>query len=130
MPIPQPREIWIVEDLEVRLHSEGRVDKRGRPVLVMTSKALTRPEATIINAIPLTTSNAYDELTFPIARAYESTEPGFTPDKKSAALIQFYQPIEIKYFKKKCGLICKDVYWGIRHTLCMKVIGEPDYDFC
>lgn len=125
---PQPMEVWHVEDKKVTLHSEKREDKINRPVLVLSSSKLTQPKASIINVIPLTTSKEFDSLIFPLERAYKECFGDFKPQNTTAALIQFYQPIEIIYFKKRCGIIDDVTYNTIKELLCLGVIGYNDYD--
>lgn len=125
---PQPREVWYVIDLEVRLHAEKRIDKDNRPVLVVCSPELTKPDASIINIIPLTTAKKPDKFIFPIDRAYEKCEADFNLSTASCAHIQFYQPIEIQHFVSKCGKIDETSYEAIKNILCTQVIGFCDYD--
>jgi len=125
---PQPREVWKVQDLEVRLHSENREDKKVRPVLVVSSDKLTVPNASIINVVPLTTSKNPDSLIIPIGKAYEETAKGFSLKEASCALLQFYQPIELKYFVERCGTIEENTYCAIQFTLCSELIGYVDFD--
>jgi len=121
--MPKPREIWQVKDLEVRLHSESRVDKGRRPVLVLYSKAIEHADRALVNVLPLSASAQADRFIFPIARGYCQTFAGFVPDKNSMALVNFYQPIESKYFEKKCGLIDEGCYNAIVNILCCDLIG-------
>lgn len=125
---PQPREVWIVNDSDVRLHSENRQLKKGRPVLIVSSEKLTKPQCSLINIIPLTTSKMPDKLIFPVFRSYEELHEEYKPKEGSTALIQFYQPIETKYFVKKCGKIDATSYNAIQYILCTEVIGYCDFD--
>lgn len=125
---PQPMEVWHVEDLKITLHSEKRENKKFRPVLVLSSAKLTQPKASIINIIPLTTSKGFDSLIFPLSRGFVQCFENFKPDNSTAALIQFYQPIEIIYFKKKCGIIDAVSYEAIKNLLCLEAIGYTEFD--
>jgi mRNA-degrading endonuclease toxin of MazEF toxin-antitoxin module len=125
---PQPREVWFVRDSEVKLHSENRTDKGNRPVLVVTSVDLAGSDIPMINVVPLTTSSEWDELTYPVSRAYYKTFDGFNPETNSSAIIPLYQPILKKHFADRCGILEADAYEAIRHTLCLKVVGYPDFD--
>ena len=124
---PQPREVWKVLDLEVRLHSENREDKKARPVLIVSSDKLTVQNASIINVVPLTTAKTPDSLIIPIGKAYEEAAKDFSPKEASCAL-QFYQPIELKYFVERCGTIEENTYCAIQFTLCSELIGYVDFD--
>ncbi len=126
---PKPREVWFVPDREVRLHLDKRKIKYRRPVLIVASVDLIKPSASIINIIPLSKSNTPDKITFPIQRGYEETLNNFKPDPKSVAVIQFYQPIETKFFLQRCGRIDVTSYEAIQSILCHEVIGYfPEYD--
>lgn len=125
---PQPREVWKAQDLEVRLHSENREDKKARPVLIVSSAKLTVRDASIINIVPLSTSKSPDSLIIPIAKAYEEIAEGFSPKEGSCALLQFYQPIELKHFVERCGTIEENTYCAIQFTLCSELIGYVDFD--
>jgi hypothetical protein len=69
-------------------------------------------------------------LCFPIAQGYERTFGGFLPDPNSLALIQFYQPIEFRYFDKQgaIGLIDETSYNAVLNILCTEVIGYHGFD--
>lgn len=125
---PQSREVWKVQDLEIRLHSEKRQDKKIRPVLVVSSNKLTVENASIINVVPLTASKKPDTLVFPIDKAYEELSNDFSPKEGSCAALQFYQPIETKHFFERCGRIEEITYNAIQLTLCTELVGYEEFD--
>ena len=86
---PKPREVWRVLNKNVTLHETDK-NKRFRYVLILASPESTNLDASIINVVPLTTVRKLDKLVFPVCRAYENRYHNFKPDKKSAALIQFF----------------------------------------
>jgi hypothetical protein len=121
---PKPCEVWYVSDTDVRLHADSRENKGLRPVLVIMSETLAQPSLSLFNVIPLTASaKGFGQLTFPIARGYRQTSGSFKPNDNSAALIQFYQPIERKFFKECIGKIDETTYEAIREILVTQVIG-------
>jgi len=129
--MPQPREVWYVDDSEIRLHADKRIPKGKRPVLIACSSELLNVDASIINVIPLTTQGTPDKLSFPITQAYERTFGGFLPDPNSLALIQFFQPIEFRYFDSQegaIGVIDESSYNAILNILCTEVIGYHGFD--
>ncbi|MDX2128996.1 MAG: hypothetical protein SFU91_08170 [Chloroherpetonaceae bacterium] len=110
----KPKEVWLVADSEVVLHSDKRKDKIKRPVLVLMSKKAIENTSHIINCIPLTASaKRFDSVTFPIHKGYKEIVKDFSPNENSAALIQFYQPIERKYFDVCVGTIDDVTYSAI-----------------
>jgi len=124
-PSPQPREVWIVDPKGVQLDSPSRDPKKGRPVLVVTDYKLTRPGAYLFNIIPTTTKGRIGRFRFPIARAYEYSDPWFIPESNSLALIRHFKPIKIDYFIKRCGYLDVTSYETIQNILCFEVIGLP-----
>lgn len=127
---PKQREVWMIEDSELRMHPDKRNDKNGRPALILAStNFLNDSNYPLLNVIPLSTSVQPDTLIFPIASAYEELAQDFIPNKKSCAIIPFYQPIELKYFIKRCGTIEENAYNAIVHILCTEIIGYDSYDF-
>jgi hypothetical protein len=129
---PTAREVWYVDDSEVRLHVDKRILKGKRPVLIACSSSLLTAQSNIINVVPLTTHGSPDRLCFPITQAYERTFGGFLPDPNSLALIQFYQPIDVRYFDKnvgKIGVVDVVSYNTILQILCSEVIGYTGFDF-
>jgi hypothetical protein len=123
--------VWYVDDSEVRLHPENRIIKGPRPVLIACALPLLTKKSSIINVIPFSTQGEPDKLCFPIAQGYGCPYGGFVPDLKSLALIQFYQPIEYKYFDDKrgaIGLIDDISYNAILDILCTEVIGYHGFD--
>lgn len=121
---PKPREVWKLDDEQVRLHEKGKEGK-SRYVLVV-SKDCDKLDGQIINVVPLTTKREYDRLTFPMSQGYEKIYNGFTPDQSSTAVIQFYQPIRRDYFKDICGRIDCQTYCTIKQILCNDVVGFAD----
>lgn len=127
---PKQREVWIVEDSELRMHPDKRNDKGGRPALILASvNFLSNDHYPLINVVPLSTNVSPDKLIFPIERAYEELAEDFIPDTKSCAIIPFYQPIEIKHFLERLGTIDENAYNAIVTILCTEIIGYDCYDF-
>ncbi|HPG39097.1 MAG TPA: hypothetical protein PLP19_03325 [bacterium] len=131
---PQPREVWQVDDLELRLEDPSRKNKYKRPVLILSCKELLKPGITIINVIPFATIKSgysFDKFTIPIKNGFIGPSNNFKVNNTSAALIRFYQPIDIKFFVEKCGELSEEIYYAIRRSLCENVIGQKinDYNF-
>ncbi|MCK4694515.1 MAG: hypothetical protein KAT74_02070 [Candidatus Cloacimonetes bacterium] len=124
---PKPREVWRVLNKNVTLHETDK-NKRFRYVLILASSESTNLDASIINVVPLTTVRKFDKLIFPVFRAYENCYHNFKPDKKSAVLIQFFQPIRIEHFYDIYGIIDKISYEAIKNLLCTEVIGYYEFD--
>jgi hypothetical protein len=83
----------------------------------------------VANVVPLTTSKQPDPLIFPIARAYSQLAPGFTPDGDSCAVVNFYQPIETRYFCQYRGTIDENTVVAIKTILQLEVLGLAEFDF-
>lgn len=119
---PKQREVWFVDDSEIRLHP-GQPSKNRRPVLIASSiNLLNEVNYPLLNVIPLSRQTP-GKYIFPIARAYEEKADGFEPDENSCAIIPFYQPIELKYFKQRCGTIDETTYEAIIFLLCLEIVG-------
>ena len=126
---PQNGEVWTVEDDEVRLHSDKRTVKGPRPVLILMAPEQDISLLGIANVVPLSSSVKPDAVIIPIARAYEDITPGFTPDPNSCALLFFYQPIEIRFFRKYKGRIDQTTQVLLKSILQSKIVGLPEFDF-
>ncbi|MFA6598810.1 MAG: hypothetical protein WCS69_13890 [Ignavibacteriaceae bacterium] len=118
-----------MEDSQVTMHSDGRVNKHKRPVLIVSSKIyLTNKNYPFIHAIPLSTQTQLDKFIFPIERSYIDIVENFQPDKDSCAIIPLYQPLELKYIKDRCGKIDETCFHAIFYILVNEVIGYENYD--
>ena len=126
--LPEPGEIWLVSDKEIRLHTNNRQDKGARPVLILQAEELSSSKEIIVHVVPLTTASKPDRFIFPLDRAIEEWQDGIAPNLASCALIRFYQPIEEQFFRKRCGRIDERSYHAIRHILITHVIGNSNYD--
>jgi len=126
---PKQREVWFVSDDEIKLNPDNRVDKKRRPVLIVSAPSLlANKDFPLLNVVPLSTQGVEDKLCYPIARAYEETAAGFKPDKNSKAILPYYQPIDKKFFKERCGTNDEITYNAISHLLASEVVGCIDYD--
>jgi PemK-like, MazF-like toxin of type II toxin-antitoxin system len=129
MPIViyQKRGVYYVKDPAVVLHAEGRKDKGYRPVLIMMKSVSSSDD--IFHCIPLSTSAKQDALVFNVEGGYEFKNDGFVPEKNSAALIKFFQPIEKQYFSDYLGMLDETTYEAIKNILVTEIIGFYDqYD--
>jgi hypothetical protein len=126
---PKTGEVWTVDDDEVRLHVEGREDKGARPVVILMAPDIDISKIGIANVVPLTASSTPDSFIIPITEGYEDIAQGFSPDNNSCAVINFYQPIETRFFRKYRGRLDETTQVMLKSVLQMKVIGIADYDF-
>ncbi len=127
--LPKPREVWSVWDDDVVLHENKRVDKGNRYVLVVMLQDLIVGRTSVFNVIPLSASAVADRLSFPVAKAYEDVAKGFNPKDTSCAVVNFFQPLELKSFKNYKGRLDETTYEAIKTTLCKEVIGFNDLDY-
>jgi len=126
---PEPAEIWYIDDLEIKMHPDGRKDKVQRPALVVSSNFLLKNENfPLINVIPLSTKGEPDALSFPVASGIIDISADYKKDNNSLAVLPYYQPIEKKYFRSRCAKIDENTYYAVVTALCLQVIGYSDYD--
>lgn len=126
---PKQREVWLIEDKEIRLNPNNREDKYRRPALVVSAKELlNNKDFPLVNIIPLSRQGKPDKLSFPVASGYEECTDDFKPDSSSLAVLPYYQPIEKKFFKQRCGTIDEITYNAIVNLLCSEVVGCEDFD--
>jgi len=125
---PRCGDVWTVEDENVILHAGGRVQKGPRPVLILTAASLDMAALGVANVVPLSTSGRPDLYTFPLERCYEELAPDFKPDPNSHAIINWYQPIEIRFFRKFRGRLSEQCQIAIKLLIQQSVLGIADYD--
>ncbi|OGU11602.1 MAG: hypothetical protein A2X61_16610 [Ignavibacteria bacterium GWB2_35_12] len=118
-------DIWFVPDVSVQFDEDQKF-KKDRPVLIVMSKINIRVNSTILNIVPLSTQGKPERLRIPIAQGYSETFNGFVPDKNSLALVNFYRPIDKKYFKKLIGRIDDTCLDAIKKSICFDVVGYTD----
>lgn len=126
---PQPMEIWIIKDSEIRMNDENKKDKHGRPCLIVQSNVVRG--SNMISVIPLSRQNIKekDTLIFPVERGYEWKKDDFDPDNNSCAIIPLYQPIDLSHFHERVGKLDAICYNAILNSLCYDYIGlDWQYD--
>lgn len=126
--VPQPMEVWLVEDEEIKMHKKDREPKDPRPVLILCKDDLCVTEFSILPVIPFSRTGVPDAVTIPVNDSYEETFDGWKPDKGSLAIVPLYQPIRKGCFTKLVGKFKADHYQAVLSTLCNEVIGFSDFD--
>jgi len=126
---PQPMEVWMLKDSEIRMDDENKEDKHYRPCLVIQSSVVRSQK--MISVIPFSRQKIKekDTLIFPVERGYECKNDEFDPDRNSCAIIPLYQPICLSHFREKVGKLDAICYNAILFTLCYDYIGlERHFD--
>jgi len=128
--LPKSREVWYVDINKLLLHGDPKHKKPLKPVIIVATKECLKHGCRLINIIPLTSQGQPDKFRFPVPKkCYEDIENDFNPRTFSLSLIQLYQPLDFKFFSKKCGLLDLDSYQQIKEALCKYVIGYTEHDF-
>lgn len=128
---PKPKEIWEIEDKEVRfVPDDNRNLHQKRYVLVVMNDELCIVSNNVFNIIPMSSQGKPDPLRFPLNKGCYSDIIDEKIVKKSNSLLvlNHYQPINGSYLVKKLGRLNDEIYEAILNNIQGELLGIPIQD--